>query len=612
MISKTEYFKWLNGHRKSQVFLAVISAYFPRRNARVICRTNVAKGIVVSDGKIIINGVELTITLNSNDHYSTLAQLKLIDFSPANVIPFLFRRQGAKTFHIGFKSLTDDPIIVVKSGNDETNLQARLGISSGDYYEQQAQERKIYVSDKPYSSIGTDSPPNQQFLPIIKSIPYQRRSISIFKSGSKTDVGELILKNEDGELDSWSYLYFKGRPVIICLGDPSWPLDDLMAYPVFVGAVKNEPSELNPDVGENEVSFRFGDVWQELNIPIQDEFITTGTNIDKPIPIPLGKCLNFSPTLIDSASQKHETGSSVAPLNIYEGGNDVTYNWTFLNGKITPNASQWKPLFTITCDVTTTVIKPIDFIQFLVSKNPDFYSKYLGDFGDISNKDYDLGMYIDSSTTIINVLDKVLDSVWGWRLIDNENKFKFGLFTDPRDADPLFYFDENTIEGDVEVATLGAVYKNTKLKGLKNNTILKLEQMPEVLKREQQAGESTNDYNARMARVDFIQRDFKTVKSDALLDSDYPVQEGGEVETMIQNENDLQLEADYRQVLSATPISKISFIGKAFFEILPGDVISVQYKRHGMLSGINVFVTETERRDTVRKINIGGIFYGEY
>lgn len=612
MISKAEYFKWLNGHRKSQVFLAIISAYFPRHSARVMCRTNVTKGLNIQGGKILINGIEVTITLNSNDHYSTLSQLRLIDFASANVAPFLFRRQGAKTFHIGFKSLTNDPISVAKSGNDETNLSARLGISSGDYYEQPAQEQKIYVSDKPYSSLGTDLIPNQQFLPIIKSIPYQRRSISVFQSGGKSDVGELILKNEDGELDSWGYLYFKGRPIIICLGDPSWPLDDLIAYPVFVGAVKNEPSELNPDVGENEVSFRFGDVWQELNIPIQDNFIETGVNIDKPIPIPLGKCLNFSPVLIDSAGQIHETGSNIAPIKVYEGGNDVTYNWTFSNGEITPNTSQWKPLFTVTCDVTTTIVNPMDFIQFLVSKNNDFYSKYLGDFGDISNKNYELGLYIDSDMTIIDVIDKVLESIWGWRLIDNENKFKFGLFTDPRVATPKFYFDENTMEGEVEVTALGAVYKNTKLKGIKNNTVLKLEQMPEVLKREQQVGESNEDYNIRMSRVDFIQREFKTIKSDPALDSDYPVQEGDAVETIIQNENDLQLEANYRQNLLAVPISKVSFVGKAFFEILPGDVINVQYKRHGMLSGINVFVIETERRDAVRRINIGGIFYGEY
>lgn len=612
MITKKEYFKWLNGHRKNQVFLAIITAYYPKKLASFTCRANVSKGINLAGGKVLINGVEVSITINSNNHHSTLAQLREFDFSIANVKPYLFRRRGAKTFHIGFKSLIiGDPITVAKSENDQANITSRLGISVGTYHEQSAGEQKIYVSSQPYSSTANDSPTNQQFLPIIKDIPYQRRSISIFNSGSKNDIGELILNNA-GELDYWSYLYFKGKQIVICLGDPSWPLSDMMAYPIFVGAVKNEPNELNPEVGENEVSFRFGDIWQELNIPIQDQFISTGVNIDKPIPIILGKCLNLSPVLVNSATQTHTLGGNISPSKVYEGGNDVTYNWVFSNGQITPNSQQWKPFYTVTCDVTNTDKTALDLVQYLVSKNTDFYNKYFGDFGDIANKTYELGIYIDSSMTIIDVLDMVLDSVWGWRLIDNENKFQFGLFVDPRLATPSFFFDESTIVGAVEVAVLGTVFRNTKLKGLKNNTVLKLDGIPEVLKRVQQQGESTASYNARMDRVDFVQTDFKTVRSDAILDSDYPVPEGEPIETLIQSESDLLVEANYRQVLSSTPISKIKLTGNAFFEVLPGDVINVTYPRHGMISGINVFVTETERLDMSRKIVINGIFYGEY
>lgn len=616
MITKKEYFKWLNGHRKNQVFLAIISAYVPKRKAHVVCRTSVNNGITLN-GKLLINDNEITIFIKSGDYYSTLEQLKNIDFESAGVKPFLLRRPGAKTFHVGFRSLGSNPVILAKSGsgNDEGNIISRLGISVGTYTETVASEQKIYVSDKPYSSSSNDSPANQQFSPIIKSIPYQRRSISVFNSGSKIDVGELILKNEDGELDEWSYLYFKGRQVTICLGDPSWALSDMLAYPVFVGAVKNEPDELNPEVGENEVSFRFGDVWQELNIPIQEQFITSGGNIDKPIPITLGKCQNLSPVLLDSATQTHVIGGSIAPSKIYEGGNDVTYNWTFSNGQITPNTSQWKPFYTVTCDIsipnTTT---PLDLVQYLVSKNTSFYDKYFGSFGDLANKNYELGIYIDSPMTIISVLDNVLDSVWGWRLIDNENKFQFGLFVDPRTATPEFYFDESTIEGEIEVSQFGTVYKNTKLRGLRNNTVLKLSDIPEVLKRAQQPGESTADYNNRMARLDFVQSEFKTLRSDDGLapDSDYPVPEGKPVETLIQNESDLQTEANYRQLILSTPILIVKFIGKAFFEVLPGKVINVQYKRHNFLSGVNVFVTSTERQDMARKIVIEGIFYGEY
>lgn len=611
MITKKTYFKWLNGHRKKQVFLAIISAYVPKYRARFVCRSSVTRGITLINGKISINGHEITINVRSNDYYSTLAQLKAIDFESAGVEPFLFRRQAAKTFHIGFRSLTSNAIVIAKSENDVTNITAKLGISVRTYDATLASEQKIYVSDQPYSSGIDDSPANQQFNPIIKSIPYQRRSISVFNSGSKNDVGELILKNEDGELDNWSYLYFKGKQIIICLGDPEWSLGDMLAYPIFVGAVKNEPDELNPEVGENEVSFRFGDIWQELNIPIQEQFITSGGNVDKPIPIILGKCQNLAPVLLNSATQTHIIGGSIAPSKVYEGGNDVSYNWTFSNGQITPNSSQWKPFYTVTCDINNPSNTPLDLVQYLVSKNTSFYNKYFGNFGDLANKNYELGIYIDSPTTIISVLDRVLDSVWGWRLIDNENKFQFGLVVDPRTAVPEFYFDESTIEGGVEVSQFGSVYKNVKLKGLKNNTVLKLNDIPEVLKRAQQPGESTGDYNSRMARLDFVQMEFKTLRSNGGLDSEYPVQDGEPTETLIQSEPDLQTEADYRQVLSSTPISTIKFTGKAFFEVLPGKVINVQYKRHGLLSGINVFVISTERQDMARRISIEGLFYGE-
>lgn len=612
-MTKTEYFKWLNGHRKKQIFLAIISAYVPKQKARFICRMNITNGLFLTGGKLIINGIEFTITIRSSNYYSTLAQLKALDFGSANVTPYLFQRQGAKTFHIGFKSTTNTSIAVSKSTNDEVNTLTKLGISVGTYYEKPATETQMYVSSQPYSSTSNDSPANQQFAPIIKSIPYQRRTISIFAAGSKQDVGELVLNNDNGNLDYWASLYFKGKQIIICLGDPEWSLTDMTSFPLFVGAVKNEPNELNPEIGEKEVSFRFGDVWQELNIPIQEQFITTGGNIDKPVPIILGKCQNLSPILVDSATQTYALGGTTAPSKIYEGGNDVTYNWNFTNGKITPNDQQWKPFYEVTCDVTTPTTKAIDLIQYLVSKNNNFYTKYNGELGNLSEKDYDLGIYIESQTSIIDVIDKILDSIWGWRIIDNENKFKFGLFSDPRTATPTFYFDETTIDGNnVEVTALRSVFKNTKLNGIKNNTVLKLNAIPDVLKREQQAGESTQDYNARMARCDFVQIKYKTGRSDSLLDSNYPVAEGSPVDTLIQSEADLQLEADYRQRLSSTPISTIKFVGRAFFEVLPGNVVNVTYKRHGLLSGANVFVTGTERRDMARKIAIEGIFYGEY
>ena len=177
--------------------------------AQLLCRANITNGITLG-GKLLVNGNEVTISIRSNDYYSTLEQFKAMDFESAGVKPFLFRRRGAKTYHIILKSLNSDPIVVAKSPSDTVNTISRLGISVGTYNETTASEQKIYVSDQPYSSGIDDSPPNQQFNPIIKSIPYQRRSISVFSSGSKNDVGELILKNEDGEFHYRHFLIRSG------------------------------------------------------------------------------------------------------------------------------------------------------------------------------------------------------------------------------------------------------------------------------------------------------------------------------------------------------------------------------------------------------------------
>lgn len=162
--------------------------------------------------------------------------------------------------------------------------------------------RTIYLSDRSYRTLPTDSPANVRHRDVISMSPTFERSIDLTRLGGRgrISVGSLTLDNCDGAVDFLLETIIDGREIRFYAGEQGWARADFRLVNVAVVAAVKAPNT-------DELVIELADKNYLLDDTIIGDTMATGPNAGKPKPIVLGSVYNFdiTPYLFDSSALKY-------------------------------------------------------------------------------------------------------------------------------------------------------------------------------------------------------------------------------------------------------------------------------------------------------------------
>lgn len=207
----------------------------------------------------------------------------------------------------------------------------------------------IRLSDKGFHSTPSDTPANQTFSPRLLTalkIGVVASRGGEFSGRSEPAVGDIVVANPDGSLDSDLTFGWDGREIEVLAGGPDFTLEQ------FETVFKGTADGLTWD--ERQILIRLRDRQLFLNKPVQENLYSGAGLLDgnsevksKPKPLTYGVVNNLEPLLIDTTSlvyQIHD-GSIQAVDEVRDQGvaltddGDLTdvYTWTPVAGKYVTN-----------------------------------------------------------------------------------------------------------------------------------------------------------------------------------------------------------------------------------------------------------------------------------
>lgn len=459
----------------------------------------------------------------------------------------------------------------------------------------------------------------------------------VTKINSSVSIGQITLLNTDGEYDYLldSSLAFEGHKIKVYLGDPSWfrsefilildgiihnftapSIDKLAIEMRDRKEVLDKPIQINKLTQTYVESLLVGTpftgtitsdrgvtgypkVWEYANIVIPEG--TTNANI----PLCFGYCFNIEPVLIDSWNhvyQIHE-GSIEAVTEVRSNGiilspgtqYEVNLSIGCIRLLVHDQSTQ------ITCDVignnirslyadtlyTLTPHSAADIIEWIILEKSEltnteicgetFPSTGSRGFDNISN----VGIYITSDDSMINVIEQVINSVGGYIRFGKTSSCNLQIIKliDPELETPTLYLDaDSIISGGLSLISIEQPNKSVNLGYQKNWGIQDKGSL---------AGMLLED---RLDLVDKYTTEFSNVLSYNIgLAAQFPLAEDSElIPCLIYNEVDAQVEADRRASIRSKKryTYKIDSVASPF-TINIGDVINLKHIRYGFTGRID-------------------------
>ncbi len=191
----------------------------------------------------------------------------------------------------------------------------------------------IYLSNKPYSTLVTDSPSNTSYLPVVTGGIDFAETLTL--DGSPTiNYGDITVFNSNGELDVWLDYVWAGRPINIFIGDVNFRRADFTK--IFTGIVSDLQVQSNTSMS---ISLR--DVLSRLNSPITEIILgswgTKGAlnqNKDQLRPLCFGEAHNITPLLVDDVLLEYmvHNGPIESIIEVRDNGVPVEFTPNLTNG----------------------------------------------------------------------------------------------------------------------------------------------------------------------------------------------------------------------------------------------------------------------------------------
>jgi hypothetical protein len=296
-----------------------------------------------------------------------------------------------------------------------------------------------YFSNYAYITGPSETPANQPYEDILASTPSFRMSID-----APLAVGDLEIRNENGERDSWLDDGWDGRAITMYLGDPNWARADFRT--ILTGIIEDIAS-----ADRSKLAFSVRDRKEKLNVPVQTALYSGGAIDNQPKPLACGQPANITPVLIDPANliyQVHD-GAIYDILGVRDKGVAVAFTEDLATGTFALSAS---PDGSITCDVVganpsgTSPQSPADIIQYLVTRE-------ILTTGDIDAASFaafapgglNIGLYLRERRNLVDVVDEIVATAGGYWYFDRSGKLKLWRLDSPTGT-AVAEFDADDIE----------------------------------------------------------------------------------------------------------------------------------------------------------------------
>jgi len=187
----------------------------------------------------------------------------------------------------------------------------RILLAEVKYYS--GSEKTRYLSSGRFYTGSTDTPVNTIYDNRIIGDPVYIRN------QSAANIGYIEIDNADGQLDSWINDSWAGRGAVLKLGDPSWTVSQYGT--IYNGNTKRF------EITDTTIRLVLQEAHAKMDIPVQPNLYTSGSNTDKRIPLCYGTCSKVTPTYDGTTYQVHDGSVAGITVNSFAAF-DTTLNYT--------------------------------------------------------------------------------------------------------------------------------------------------------------------------------------------------------------------------------------------------------------------------------------------
>lgn len=418
-----------------------------------------------------------------------------------------------------------------------------------------------YFGNADYITSSSDMPASMPFDDYLANVPQITSSIN-----SDSNYGSLTLIN-NGELDDWINLKFKGYSIVVKIGDSSWDYSD---FRNIIDGVNGGLSVPNNSAIEFTI-FTKRDIF---NTPLQTAKITASPTTlqsnDTFKPISFGECFNVRPKLVNSTTHQYIAHDGTCTISSVR-DNGVSASFTDAgNGTFTLTSAP-------TGDITCTVSEANDTVKEIVLdicsrlSFTDYDSTNINAFSNTNP----IGYHINDNTTGANVLDAVLTSVGGFWIINRLGDLQIHRLELPGTSTYDLY------DHSIEEFGLNIV-------GIEDpNTVLTLGYNKNWATQDK----ASLDNTLSEANRELYSAEFSVVKATNSLSGFPRADEKDFIPAFFNSSANAQTEVNRRATIRSARRYRYSI--KAFvepFNINVGDTITVYYNRFGFENGKDVFV----------------------
>lgn len=336
-----------------------------------------------------------------------------------------------------------------------------------------------YMSNLGFVSAPTDTPANTAYDDIVLTLPGITSSMAeVFRGRSLVAFGDIELDNSAGARDAWALDAWDGRPVRIYLGDPTWPKADFRLS--YSGTLQDIFAR-----GAARLVLRLRDRQQLLDVPLQVNRVSGGTNINAKKPACYGEVANITPVLEDAPTRRYlvHDGQIEDVTAVYMDGRTLAlgtdYTKDLPNGKIT--------LLVAVTGRLTADVKGSKTGGVYVSTTADIIARIAQERAGFAGGDIDAtaqaalnsdapgvaGIYLSNdSATVRQALDTLIIGAGGYYTVDRAGKLVMGLFMAPSGSSVLTLVDDDIAQGGTELIRRIVPMKSVQLGYARNYTVM--------------------------------------------------------------------------------------------------------------------------------------------
>jgi hypothetical protein len=466
--------------------------------------------------------------------------------------------------------------------------------------------KNFYISSGQFYTRPTDSLPDIQFFPILENGTELSRSVPFLETKGVDDIGKIVINNASGDIDYWQIFQWKRYPVKILYGDPQWAYDDFLIKPLMVGIII--AIEHSSDKTELTIQDKLG----QLDGPIQNEIFSEGPAYGEVKPICYGEVRNIKPILINENTHQYMWHNGIVNgiKKLYDKGIETTaYTEDTQTGTFTMTS---RPLGTITLDGIGSQVNGNPLLTCTdIAKNV-VVARGFNELNDLdldsfnalnTQKPYKLGTYLPQRENLLDILDRLVESVSAFYLINFDGKLQVNHIKIPEQEESVFTIESYDID-ELRVEPLNDIQWRVRLNYQKNGCVQEDSDL---------AGAITDPSYPNPARVDWLRKEYRVSyaqDSSVVPNGDYSLVTDPEPQpTLIDQLVDAQAEANFRLELLKKQRFKVTLTATGFlYQLLPGDIITVYYDRYGLDGGQKLQILKINIYPLLFRSEIEGFF----